>query len=74
MLALPGRGGRTGPNHPKSFVWVVAMGDHPNDHLRHPFVYLFATGEQVNEYLRGMHLPPRERQLCNVRSTINIST
>lgn len=45
MLAPPGMGGRTGQNHPKSFVWVVAPGDHPNDHPRPLFVYLFAIGE-----------------------------
>jgi hypothetical protein len=45
MLAPPGMGGRTGQNHPKVFVWVLAMGEYPNEYPGRLFVYLFAIGE-----------------------------
>ncbi len=54
MLAPPGRGGRTGQNDPKVLVWVLATGEYPNEYPDHLFVYLFALGERVNEYLRRM--------------------
>ena len=49
-LAPPGSGGGTGKIGPNSFVWVVALGDHPNDHPRWVLVWVLATGEYPNEY------------------------
>ena len=48
-LAPPGNGGETGKIGPKSFVWVVAMGDHPNDDPSGPLVWSLTSGEDPNE-------------------------
>jgi len=52
-LAPPGRGGRTGQDWPRVLVWVLAIGEDPNEYPHPLFVYLFALGEWVtNTYVQ----------------------
>jgi len=53
---------------PISFVWVVAMGDHPNDHPSKPLVWSLARGEDPNEDSGRRRLPGRASlAFCSTR-------
>ncbi len=78
MRAPLGRGGRTGQNHPRLFVWVFAAGEYPNEYPDGPFVYPIALGERVRETHTARTIvdasDKADTPSRNMRSTIDIST